>query len=332
MFATVVASMRNEGPFIVEWVTWYRMLGFRRIVVVTNDCADRSCALLDALEDARWVQHLRVEVPAGKSITGVKLAAARATRAVSRADWVMVCDADEFLVIHKGCGKLADLLPEDAPFLGMSINWRVFGTDGHVRFEDGLVHRQFLGAVARTRALSGWLKSIHRHSGWFKALGEHGPVGLQLDRTKPAWGDEAMVWVDSASRPLDRWHPDAPYLRVMNAADATHEVAQINHYMLRSAETFGLKAGTLSPVARKDRYTEDYWKRANRADQFETSALRYADEFDALHAAAMALPGVRRLHYLCCADHVRLICEKAGREVQDDPRYAEYLAQAASAG
>jgi hypothetical protein len=46
---TVVASMRNEGPFIVEWVTWYRMLGFTNIVVVTNNCTDHSPELLDAL-------------------------------------------------------------------------------------------------------------------------------------------------------------------------------------------------------------------------------------------------------------------------------------------
>jgi hypothetical protein len=39
--------MRNEGPFIVEWVAWYRRLGFSDIVVVTNNCTDRSADLLD---------------------------------------------------------------------------------------------------------------------------------------------------------------------------------------------------------------------------------------------------------------------------------------------
>ena len=58
MRVTVVASMRNEGPFIVEWVTWYRMLGFSDVVVVTNNCTDRSPELLDALQGLRLLPEL----------------------------------------------------------------------------------------------------------------------------------------------------------------------------------------------------------------------------------------------------------------------------------
>lgn len=48
--------MRNEGPFIVEWVSWYRMLGFE-VLVVTNDCTDHSVELLQALQAAGWLHH-----------------------------------------------------------------------------------------------------------------------------------------------------------------------------------------------------------------------------------------------------------------------------------
>ena len=98
MRVTVVASMRNEGPFIVEWVTWYRMLGFSDVVVVTNNCTDRSPELLDALQAAGWVHHLRHDVAPGQRITHQKLAAATQHKAVRRADWALVCDVDEFLV------------------------------------------------------------------------------------------------------------------------------------------------------------------------------------------------------------------------------------------
>ena len=70
--------MRNEGPFIVEWVTWYRMLGFTDIVVVSNDCTDRSPELLDALARAGWLHHIRCDVPDGQPITPRKLKAAQA--------------------------------------------------------------------------------------------------------------------------------------------------------------------------------------------------------------------------------------------------------------
>jgi hypothetical protein len=60
----------------------------------------------------------------------------------------------------------------------------------------------------------------------------------------------------------------------------------------------------------------------------DRSALRHASEFNALHAAAMALPGIHRLHHLCCADYVRRLASKAGRDAASDPRLAHHLALA----
>ena len=322
--------MRNEGPFIVEWVTWYRLLGFGDVVVVTNNCTDHSPDLLDALAAAGWLHHIRHDVAEGKPITAPKLKAARAQLSVRKADWVLVCDVDEFLVIHKGAGKLADLLPGGVPeFLGMAINWRVFGSDGQQKWADGLVHRQFFGALRVKRGLSQFVKTIFRKPLWFSALGEHGPRKLKLRRAGREWGAPGMNWVNSAGQPVGEWQPGGDYLRSLPPKRSTHEVAQINHYMLRSEETFSLKRGTLSPVGRKDRYTAAYQQQANHADEIDASALRNAGEFDVLHAQAMALPDVRRLHHLCCADHVRLICEKAGCRVGDDPRWHQHLALAA---
>ena len=39
---TVVSTMKNEGPYILEWVAHYKALGFDRIVVCTNDCEDTT--------------------------------------------------------------------------------------------------------------------------------------------------------------------------------------------------------------------------------------------------------------------------------------------------
>ena len=328
--------MRNEGPFIVEWVAWYRRLGFTDIVVVTNNCTDRSPELLDALQSAGWVHHIRHDVPPGLPITAAKLAAAKDHEAVRRAAWVLVCDVDEFLVIHRGQGLLSDLVgphlaPDGTPqFLGMSINWRVFGTDGQSQFIDAPVHRQFFWACNATHRHSRSVKSFHRAAKWFNALGEHGPRGLSLGRARRAWGDPGMVWITPDGTPLAEWQPDGEYLRIMGPGRASHAVAQINHYMTRSVETFSLKQGTLSPAALKNRYVPKYYADANEGDELDDSALRHAAEFDAVYHAAMALPGVALLHHLCCADHLRLIAEKAGRRVEDDPRHAAHLGRAAA--
>lgn len=326
----VVCSIRNEGPFLVEWVAWYRRLGFTDIVVVSNDCTDHSPALLDALAAAGWITHLRHDVPDGANICARKLEAAKALPQVSGADWVLVCDVDEFLVIHKGDGLITDLIPPRADFLGMAINWRVFGTSGRKLWQDGLTHRQFTRAAETKEFTSTWVKTIHARPDWFRKLGEHGPKRL-LPRHAAKWGQPGMRWINADGDTLPDWHPEGDYMRRMSMDHVSHTTAQMNHHMIRSDESFTLKRGTLSSVAGKDRYTDGYYARYNRNEVEDTSALRQADAFDAVQAQAMALPGVARLHHLCCADYVARLAAKSGRKVQDDPRHAAHLAQAETA-
>lgn len=327
---TVVCSQRNEGPYLVEWVAWQRMLGFTDIVVVSNDCTDRSPGLLDALERAGWVTHLRRDVPEGRRITARKLAAAHAHPVVKASDWVMVCDVDEFLVVHDGDGTVGALIG-DAPasFLGMAVNWRVFGSGGRVRWKDGLSHRQFIHAAEAGDPSGQWFKSIAAEPALFGRLAEHGPRDLAPSATAGAWGQGRLRWVNSEGRTIPEWQPGLPYLRRLAPELVTIRRAQINHYMVRTPEAFSLKRGTLSPVGRRDRYTNGYVRAHDRNEVEDRSALRYRARFGPLHGAAMALPEVSRLHHLCCADYVTRLATKAGRDPAADPRLAHHLALAA---
>lgn len=328
---TVLASMRNEGPFIVEWVCWYRMLGFTRVVVVTNNCTDRSPDLLDALQQAGLVEHIRHDIEPGQRVTRAKLRAAfEQSRAVRRADWLMVCDVDEFLTIHRGEGKIGDLidLGPNPPYLGMSINWRVFGTSDRKTFEDTPVHRQFVYADKSAKSNARFVKSIYRLPKYFGALGEHTPRNFNFARLGMTPDDPGMAWVNSEGKIVPDWQQADAFKTGLPRDLISHEVAQINHYQLRSEETFSLKKGTLSPVAKTDRYRDVYFEKANKGADLDASAFRYAAEFDATWDAVMAKPDVARLHALCCADHVRAIVEKAGGRVEDDPRYHAFLTEA----
>ncbi len=332
MRIAVVCSVKDEGPFLVEWITWYRMLGFNRIVVVTNDCTDHSPALLDAFAAAGWLTHLRCDIPPGASITGTKLALARAAPAVFRSDWVFVCDVDEFLIVHVGGNRVQDLIayPEE-PFLGMSINWRVFGDSGQSHWQDGLMHRQFDHAAMPDDSSVRWFKALFRQPRWFASLGEHGPRRLNLKRAAAPWGSPGMRWINTDGVPVRNWSPDGAYARMLHMDQTAQNVAQLNHYMIRAQESFNLKRGSPAPVSGIDRYNDGYEKQFNRNDMHEDSALIYRDRFDALHAAAMALPGVARLHHHCCADYVARLCAKAGIATADDPRWQDHMDRAAAA-
>lgn len=323
MRSTVIASMRNEGPFLVEWVTWYRLLGFTDILIVTNDCTDPSPALLAALQAEGWVRHLDVTIPPGRRITPTKLAAAKRHPTVRQADWVFTCDVDEFLVIHAGEGKLADLLAVPGrPVLGISVNWRHFGADGQTAWQDGLVHRLHRRAAPEGFALNRWVKSLMHLPIRYRALGEHGPVGI----ADPATPD--LPWVNADGVAVPDWAPEPDRIRTLPAALTSYATAQINHYMVRNPESFALKKGTPSPVAGRDRYTDDYYARGDRNEVQDDCALRHAAAFDALHAQAMALPDVARLHHLCCMDYVARLAAAQGRDPTTDPRWQAHRARA----
>ncbi len=323
--------MRNEGPFIVEWLCWYRMLGFTDAVVVTNNCTDHSPQLLDALQAHGLVHHIRHDLQPGQRITRAKLNAAAKHKAVRRCNWLMICDVDEFLVIHRGeglIGDLIDLTKAEPAYLGMSINWRVFGTSGRKGFEDRPVHRQFTYAHEAEHRSSRFVKSIFRLVKFFSHLGEHSPRGFDYEKAAQKRGKPGGIWVNATGEKLPHWAPLDIHLTLMPEALVSHEVAQINHYMLRSAETYRLKRGTKSPVGLSNRYRAQYFRTADAGRAVDISAFRYSARFDALHEQVMALSDVARLHALCCADHVKAIAEKAGKLAEDDPRYAAFLAQA----
>lgn len=329
----VISSMRDEGAFIVEWVAWQRMLGFTDILVVTNDCTDHSPELLDALAAAGWLTHLRHRIPEGGLPLRAKLRRAKRHPLVASADWILVCDVDEFLLVHAGDGGIAELLPAPAAemgFIGMSVNWRVFGTSGRSHWAPGPVHRQFLRCAPSHHGVNRWFKGVFARPELFLRLGAHGPAGWQSDREPTLWGRGGLHWVDGTGRRLADWDPMGPYMRMTPQGQTSHALAQVNHYMIRSEESFGLKRGTLSAAAGKDRYTDEFFATYNRNDTEDRSALARAAAFDAVHAAAMALPGVARLHHLCCADYVARLCARAGTDPAGDPRHRAELAAAAA--
>ena len=108
--ATILFSaMKNEGPFILEWVAHHRAIGFDEIIVVSNDCDDGSSELLDALDASGYVTHQIQTVPPE---TAPQMAAAQKLEKECdlTGKWVLWLDADEFLNIHVNDGSLNALI------------------------------------------------------------------------------------------------------------------------------------------------------------------------------------------------------------------------------
>lgn len=317
----VAAAIKDEGPFLVEWVCWYRMLGFDQILICSNDCTDRSVPLLEALQKAGWLCHAPHQPVPGKPAKRSAHRTIRAHPLTAKTAWLMICDIDEFLVIHKGDGLISDLVGNGPPTcLGMGIHWRCFGTSGHETWQDGLVHRMFTQAAAHEHMANTSFKSIFRNPTAFTRFGAHSPRNYA-----GVFGTRPDVWIDSSGERLWRFHPNENPQRATAPGRVRHADAQLNHYMVRARESFELKRGTLSASANADRYTDAFFERYNRNEQPDSSAQRYTTEFDVTYRAAMALPDVRRLHHLCCADYVARLAADRGVDPEGDPRYHYHL-------
>ena len=136
---TAVSMMKDEGPFVLEWIAHHLAVGFTDIVVYTNDCSDGTDDMLIRLEELGLAHHRRNVIPEGLRPQPSALNHAQAEPLVGESDWVLVFDADEFLCIRYGDGTLDTLLDavkaQDAN--GIVITWRIFGSGGvHVWSRD----------------------------------------------------------------------------------------------------------------------------------------------------------------------------------------------------
>ncbi|MFN4129742.1 MAG: glycosyltransferase family 2 protein, partial [Paracoccaceae bacterium] len=46
----IVTTMKNEGPFILEWIAYHRAIGVDDFLIYTNDCTDGTDTMLDLLQ------------------------------------------------------------------------------------------------------------------------------------------------------------------------------------------------------------------------------------------------------------------------------------------
>ena len=192
----MITSMRNEAPFVLEWIAYHRLIGFTDFLVYTNDCDDGTDALLDRLAELKVLTHLPNPRRGRKAVQWQALSRARNHRLTKRAEWIMVADVDEFLVIHAGGGRLDDLFAAVPGAQGFAVPWRMFGSSGRLRFEPGLVIEQFQRAAPEQMLWpmrAGQFKSLFRKDPRFARLGVHRPVTEGGKAVTEGWGGRALA-------------------------------------------------------------------------------------------------------------------------------------------
>jgi len=267
----VVTAMKNEAPFILEWIAYHLGIGVDHFLVYTNDCDDPTNAILDRLAEMGLVT--RRDNPwdpaSGKKPQHVALKDAVQQPCYAEADWLLTIDVDEFVNIHVGDGTLPDLLRATNYPNVISLTWKFFGNKGVAAFEDRPVMEQFTACapefIPKPRLGWGFKSMVHRTAPYGR-MGVHRPLDLD------AGAEEAVRWVNGSGRVM----PEA--LLTNNGWRYTkrslgYRLATLNHYILRSAESFLVKRerGRANPSG-EDQGVE-CWSRRNYTTETDRRIL-----------------------------------------------------------
>ncbi|WP_108662515.1 glycosyltransferase family 2 protein [Acuticoccus kandeliae] len=304
----MIATVKDEGPYLLEWIAHHLALGFDGIVVASNDCSDGTDAMLDRLAALGHLTHFDNFPPyksIGFNIQTAAYARARRYPTVANADWVITLDADEFLNIKVGAGGVADLvaaLPQEADLV--PICWRMFGDSGLTGWIDAPISDvQTRAALPATN--QNQCKSLVRDHQRWPLFGPHRP--RDLPETAPDKATPAAMFYPHGT-PVRHDDEMKPYRGRLKLVAASWEIVQINHHFVRTWETFLLKAfrgNVFRPVPNNifedPRYSREKYNEFNTNDVEDRSILRMAPARAAILATLMADPVLGPLHEAACA-------------------------------
>jgi hypothetical protein len=253
--------MRNEAMFVLEWVAYQLVCGFDTVAVVTNDCTDGTDTILDQLAEADdRILHLRNEMAPGEAPQVAGMRKVFEEPRLVGADWLLHCDADEFLHVSCGAGRVQDLLRKTGEADCIALAWRPFGDNDLHEWAGGLVTDKFRRADAKIRPSTALHKSLFRPARFGRAI-DHMPKDPVA---------EDIVLKNSAGAvldPVNLYHAKHARYRGLAREDLTWENACIHHYAIRSRDLFLMKNLRGDGMARETTkyYLEStFYRRYNR--------------------------------------------------------------------
>ncbi len=287
----VVATARNEGLYLVEWLAYHRLVGVEAFFLYTNDNDDGSDELLTALAEAGVVNWIRNTTAPGISPQYKAYGHAfQLLPDVLDYRWAAVIDLDEFIVFDTvKYASIPDFLSarEAVKTDAIALSWQIFGSSAETRWSSRPVTERF---QRRSPGANPLIKAIFRPNTFLHAHC-HYPV---WDR----YTSFAFTTATGAAHPQSRANDAAAFSSTAEVQDAW-----INHYSAKSAQEYLLRrASSRGDMALALRPSAAFFT-AEHANFFLASHLidgtvvddrarTCAPALDAEIATLMALPGV----------------------------------------
>jgi len=309
----ISTCMKDEGPFILEWVAWHKAIGIQDIVVFTNDCSDGTDLILDRLEAMGHLRHLPNPAVLTSS-TYYQPAALAYTPHLSewqRADFFISIDVDEFINIRVGQGHMADLLGAVGPFDALSMAELNHGSNNHLHFQPGLVTEQFprhQGENPGARKALRGVKTITR-------------ISDKLDKPRnhrPDFKDDAPppIWRDGSGGRIDTLAADPS----LNGIDVRgrYDLVVLDHFPLRSLDSYLIKMLRGDVVVKSHRVSRRYWRLRNRNEKLSSDFTRQKKAFQTFLQRLHDDRQLSDLHEKACEVH-----RERAEQLREVPEFKE---------
>ncbi len=146
MKIAIAAIVKNEAPYLLEWIAYHRVIGVSHFLIANNDSTDETSVLLQQLQslgllttiDFPTTGDTKPQLPAYQKLTSL---------CPQSIDLIAFIDADEYLTLmdetHTTLNPVVNQLFADPSTSAIAMNWACFGSAGHLFRDEGMVIERF---------------------------------------------------------------------------------------------------------------------------------------------------------------------------------------------
>lgn len=287
----IVGCMKNEAPYIVEWVAYHRAIGIDDFLIYTNGCEDGTSELLDRLQDMGVLQHRNNDDWKGNSPQQHALNRSLKEPLIVNADWIIHIDVDEFINVRCGNGTLQDFFDRVPDATNVAMTWRLFGNNGVRELRDGFVIDQFDRCAPR------YCPKPHTVWGFktmFRNIGAYGKISCHRPNKLAEGFEDKVRWVNGSGQDMT-WEVARNGWR-NSKKTIGYDLLQLNHYALRSAESFLIKRQRGRALHVDRSIGLNYWIRMDWSDFRDITIKRNIPRLRAEYERLMQDDTLRDLH------------------------------------
>ncbi len=287
----IVGCMKNEAPYILEWVAYHRAIGVDNFLIYTNGCEDGTAEILDRLTAMGVVQHRNNDDWKGNSPQQYALNRSLKEPVIVNSAWIIHIDVDEFMNVRCGNGTLDDFFAAVPDATNVAMTWRLFGHNGVTDLSDEFVIDQFDHCAPKfcPKPHTVWgFKTMFRNIGAYAKFSCHRPN--QLD---DAFKDR-VKWVNGSGKDMTGEAAENGWRSSVKSIG--YDLLQLNHYALRSAESFLIKRQRGRALHVDRSIGINYWIRMDWCDHRDITIKRNIPRLRAEYDRLLADPELRKWH------------------------------------